>query len=105
MSYDVSLEADTGGEPVEIWTRNHTSNTGCMWRDAGLDLVAYEGAKASALRSAAHEACGVILENMEKYRAMEPGNGWGTVVSTVEFLTDISNACARYPATTVRICY
>jgi hypothetical protein len=105
MSYDVSLEADTGGEPVEVWTRNHTSNTADMWRDAGLDLRAYEGARASTLRSAAHDACMAILQDVEKYQAMEPDNGWGTVESTVSFLTDISNACAKYPATTVRICY
>jgi hypothetical protein len=76
-----------------------------MWQEAGLDLREYHGAKASALRSAAHEACGKIIHDMEKYRAMEPPNNWGTVVSTIEFLTDITNACARYPDAYVEVYY
>lgn len=105
MSYDIDLMADTGGEPVSIWSRNHTSNTACMWRAAGIELRDYHGGLASALRGPAHDACVKIIEEQDRYKKMEPGNGWGTVASTILFLTDIANACTRYPKTTVEVSY
>jgi hypothetical protein len=103
MSYDVYLEAATGGEPATIWERNHTSNTSGMWSEAGCDIAAFDGCSGAALGQAAHEAIMAISSNVPKYRTMEPGNGWGTVETTLAFLHDIHNACTRYPATTVRI--
>lgn len=103
MSYDVYLEAPTGGEPASIWDRNHTSNTAWMWCEAGCDISAFDGCSAAALGQAAYEAILAISSDVPKYRAVEPGNGWGTVESTLAFLHDIHNACTRWPATTVRV--
>lgn len=103
MSYDVYLMAETGGEPVEVWERNHTSNTAAIWRKAGCDIAAFDGLPASELGIAAASAMLEISEYHEKYLPLEPSNGWGTLLSTVEFLGAISMACAKYPATTVRV--
>lgn len=103
MSYDVYLMADTGGEPFPVWDRNHTSNTSSMWRAAGCDIAEFHGKKAHELKRAAHTAFMVILRNKGDYRSMEPGNGWGTVESTLDFLSDIETACAKYPMTTVEV--
>lgn len=103
MSYDVSLVAETGGEPAYVWDRNHTSNTSAMWRAAGCDIAEFDGMKAHELGRAAHMAYMVLLRNKGDYRSMEPRNGWGTVESTIEFLHDIDAACKKYPMTTVRV--
>ena len=104
MSYDVYLEIDTGApDPVEVWWRNHTSNTARMWSDAGLDLNAFNGKSAVLLQFAAANALVEITSNLDKYRAMEPDNGWGTVESTIEFIDSIVDACALHWRATVRV--
>lgn len=103
MSYDVSLLADTGGEPFAVWDYNHTSNTSAMWRTAGCDIAEFHDRKAHELGRAAHTAFMVILRNKGDYRAMEPDNGWGTVDSTLGFLAAIEEACKKYPMTTVSV--
>lgn len=103
MSYDVSLMADTGGEPVEVWQRNHTSNTSRMWKAAGCDIAAFDGCSGAALSSAAYEALTLLALDPETYRQFEPGNGWGTLESTKDFLRAIAEAGKKYPRTTVRV--
>lgn len=103
MSYDVSLMAETGGEAVQVWDRNHTSNTSAMWRAAGCDIAEFHGRKPHYLGSAAAHAFTEIYLNRENYRPMQPDNGWGTVESTLDFLAAISLACEKYPMTTVDV--
>lgn len=103
MSYDVSLMADTGGEPVTVWSYNHTSNTRAMWIAAGCDIAAFDGCSAAALSTAAYEALTLIALRPDAYRHMEPDNKWGTVESTKDFLRAIAEAGKKYPRTTVRV--
>lgn len=103
MSYDVSLLADTGGEPVTVWDYNHTSNTVAMWTAAGCDIAAFDGKQASELMMPAYDAMTMLALRPDAYRHMEPGNGWGTVESTKDFLRAIAEACKKYPRTTVRV--
>lgn len=106
MSYDIYLEADTGGpEPVEVFWRNHTSNTAVMWRKAGCDLAEFDGKPATELAGALAPALAEIEENRERYaRQWNPPNGWGSVETTIEFLTAILDGCRAHPLTTVRVC-
>jgi hypothetical protein len=103
MSYDVSLMADTGGEPVEAWSWNHTGNTARMWREAGCDLAAFHGRPARELGDALERALVEMVADPERFRAMEPQNGWGSYRSTLAFLSAIRDACRTYPATTVEV--
>ncbi len=104
MSYDVWLEVDTGGpEPVEVWERNHTSNTAGMWRGAGLDLGGCDGRQAAQVVEGVAAAVEVMERDPERFRAMNPPNGWGSYESCLAFLTAIRDACVAHPATTVRI--
>jgi len=105
MSYDVYLELDDKTETDNefVWERNHTSNTARMWRTAGCDIAEFDGKPASELGPAAARAIAAIVTEPEKYRPMEPANGWGSVPSTVHFLTAIWEACAEHPEATVRV--
>jgi hypothetical protein len=103
VSYDVYLEATTPTGTEVVWERNHTSNTSNMWRHAGCDIAAFDGKPASELGAAAARAIAAIVTEPEKYTPMEPRNRWGTLLSTVRFLTDIWDACRDWPNTTVQI--
>lgn len=116
MSYDVSFRlgtqhpcpqcgqcAATSGKEVERY--NHTSNTANMWREAGCDLAAYDGKLAKELEPALHNAIIQIIETPQKFKEMEPSNGWGTVKSTLAFLRNIQEECLRHPEAVVEVCY
>lgn len=106
MSYDVYLvpEEQAGLESaLYLWERNHTSNTSPIWRAAGCDVAEFDGRRASELGPAAVRAVAAITADPDKYRPMEPENGWGTVASTVCFLAEIWQACSQWPEATVRV--
>lgn len=104
MSYDISLEVDTGGEePVEVWSRNHTSNTASMWVAAGCDLALYDGKSAEQLGDALNTAIINMKAEPGRYREYNSPNGWGTYSTTLLFLEEIYRACAENPKTTVRV--
>jgi hypothetical protein len=104
MSYDVYLEVDAGGpETVEAYWRNHTSNTSGMWRKAGVDIAECDGVQASQMAEGLAVAVETIKADPESFREFEPGNGWGTVESTVSFLSDLLDACQRFPRAKVRV--
>jgi hypothetical protein len=104
MSYDVSFysgpqtpchacghSAIEGGK--ELASFNHTSNTAQMWRDAGCDLAAFHGKLASELAPVLLKTIQTIEEDPESYLQYEPSNGWGSLESTLHFLSNIYKAC------------
>lgn len=104
MSYDIYLEVDTGGEePVEVWWRNHTSNTASMWVAAGCDLALYHGKTATELAEAIEVAVANMKAEPGRYREYNSPNGWGTYSTTLLFLSEIHKACVENPKTTVRV--
>jgi len=103
VSYDVSLELPDGDQTVSVFERNHTSNTAPMWRKAGCDLAEFDGRSAGELGPIVARAIAAIVTEPEAYRPMEPGNGWGSLPSTVRFLVDIWDACTDSPEATVRV--
>lgn len=104
MSYDVSLEVDTGGpEAVEVYSRNHTSNTAAMWREAGCDIASFHGAGAGTFSVALDGAIRDMEERPKHYAKWNAPNGWGSYETTLEFLRDLLDACKRHPATKVSV--
>lgn len=108
MSYDITLTLITNdfvGNQVEteVFWRNHTSNTAAMWREAGVDFHNYHGRPASEMVSVLDSAVTHITEHTFHYRNFEPGNGWGTVESTVSFLRAVLDASYKYPTAIVDV--
>jgi hypothetical protein len=104
VSYDVWLEIDTGGgNTAYVFDRNMTSNVAPMWREAGADLAEMDGKPAVDCWPALANACDNMVDNPEKYKAMNPPNGWGSYDTCLDFLRSIRDACQEHPACTVRI--
>lgn len=106
MSYDISLEIDTGGlEPHsledEYW--NYTSNCAPMWRAAGLDLAEFDGKTAAECTPVLHAGCLELGSNPDKYRAMNPENGWGDYSGLMHRLAVLAAWFERHPKATVRV--
>ena len=108
MSWDVHLEADLGGpEPLRVGDldANYTWNVGPMFKaavgEAGLNHL--DGISAAEMR----EKCAAILAafnaNPEKFRALNPANGWGNFDGAREFIRTIHDACERAPKAIVRV--
>lgn len=114
MSYDVALmvgsqtpcptcghSAFEGGK--EVYSRNHTSNTAQMWRDAGCDLAEFDGKLAFELADSLQQAISKIEASPDDYRKYEPSNGWGDLDTTLAFLRGIYEACTVHPRAVVRV--
>jgi hypothetical protein len=104
MSYWVYLEISTGeGEPVDVFEWNYTSNGARMWREAGVDLRDLNGKNALHAMGPLAQAIGLMIEQPERFRALEPDNGWGSYDSLVPALQELLQAMARHHKTTVRV--
>lgn len=107
MSYDVYLQIDTGaGEPVTaFYVGNYTSNVGPMWCEAldGKLLREYDGAPCSEAAGPLAEAVKRMEADPEKYREMEPPNGWGDYEGALKYLRTLAEACAEHSKCTINV--
>lgn len=107
MSYDVSLEIETGAgnwaEVAEVG--NITYNVSPMFRKA----LAPDG-----LRGLDGHRAGECLRDLDagvihmttypaEYRELNPPNGWGNYEDTLRFLRRLRDLVKAHPATTIRI--
>jgi hypothetical protein len=106
MSYDVSLYISTGADKeAQVYESNHTSNCSGMWEDAGVDLRTMKGTSAKDQLPILKQAVETLRANPEKYRAMNPPNGWGSYESALRFIENLANACEENPACTIYVWY
>jgi hypothetical protein len=112
LSYDVYLQTKPckcgeyqGGDI--LYSANMTSNVAGMWNAAGAPLREWAYDKAHGPASELACKLGDAISNMERepprYRAMEPGNGWGTYEHCLEFLKKLRAACLRHPDAVVYV--
>lgn len=108
MSYDVWFEAELGGpSPVRVFdSLNYTSNVSEMWRDAmpPEGLKGFDGKTAAECRQVLVSGIAKMLDSPDRYRAMEPENGWGSFDGQLKFLIGILEHFDRAPHATVRVC-
>lgn len=102
MSYDISLEIDTGNselqEVVEIG--NYTYNCSGMFVRANskrLSLRELHGMTCTKAEPILAE----VVENMQKnpaeYKAMNPENGWGSYDTFLPYLENFLKQCRANP--------
>lgn len=108
MSYSVWLEIDTGSDEPQtvIEIGNYTTNVGPMWCDAlgGKLLREYADAPCSEAAGPLADAVKRMEADPDKYREMNPPNGWGDYEGALGFLRRIAEACASHPKCTIGIC-
>ena len=104
MSGNLYLEIDTGGtEPATIWDRNYTHNTNRMLRAAGFGFRDIDGMSAADAVARIEDAIRELKANPDRYREMNPENGWGSYEGILDVLCEFAQACHEHPKTTVAV--
>jgi len=88
-----------------IYERNITHNLGIMWSEAGIynDLYVSDGKKAKDIIKNLVAGQKRMLNNPDKYKALEPENKWGTYEDALIFLKDVIKNCEENPDAIIRI--
>ncbi len=109
MSYSVTVffpgVIDPEAEAV-AWEGNYTRNVSRMWRVAlgnGLGEWIESLPFASSLQPILAEGIERMEADPERYREMEPDNGWGNYEGALDFLRGIEGACRNFPLARVRV--
>jgi hypothetical protein len=112
-----------------VWIGNITYNISPMWADAlrvdagvavdagggirrimGFDgsrepygIHRFEGAPGVEAAGPLIEAVRTMESDPERYKAMEPDNGWGSYDGALAFLRRIADECVAYPAYRIHV--
>ena len=93
MSWDFGMEVDVGGkEPATLkYDRNYTYNVSPMFYEAmgGDGIASIEGKTGEEAAPLLSQAIKAMVEEPEKYKAMNPANGWGDYDGALELLRDL----------------
>lgn len=106
MSYDIWLEADIGDGkrlPLAALDWNYTSNCGPMWRAAGADLADFDMLPAGECTADLRSAINNMLADPDRFRAMNPENGWGSYDTLLPALCRLLAAFEEAPKAIVRV--
>lgn len=107
MSYDISLNIDTGGRyPATIVDcGNYTYNVAPMFARAlgGKGLNDIDGEEAWKVIPKLEHAIEHMGTHAADYRELNPPNGWGNYDGALEYLRGVLKACKENPKCTIRI--
>ena len=106
MSYDIYLEMDAGGpRPMSVEVGNYTSNAVPIWTQAlyGKSLADYDGREARTVVEELEFGLEQIDMYPERFRDLEPENGWGDLEGATQYLRKLKDMCLRYPLAKIRI--
>ena len=109
MSYDVSFKAKLEG--VDQWVYvgddwiNHTSNPAAMIKEvcSPPHPSEWNGKLCADMHPVLMQGISLLILHPQRYRQFEAGNGWGTVATTLEFLTKIADNCDKYPTAVIEV--
>jgi len=103
MSYDVWIECSHCHQELEECF-NYTYNISSMLHDVGIKLNELDSIPAKCIESNYLTPGILLLEaNPEKYRAMNPKNGFGNYDSLLTWLKNIRDQCLKYPDSNFRV--
>lgn len=82
-----------------VFDGNITHNLVPMWEEAGCYEALYDssGKKARSILPKLKRALKAIQADPDKYKVLEPANGWGTYESAINFLEKVIEACKNNP--------
>ena len=107
MSYDVSLVINTGHQNAEVCdVGNMTYNVSPMFQEAlgGDGLMGMQGHKAKDSIPLLQQAVKDMRDHPDKYKAMNPSNGWGDYHGALAYLEKLLESCKDHPRCTIYIC-
>jgi hypothetical protein len=105
MSLDVSL---LERRPVEVYSANITHNLGGMAKEAGIYMHLWRPdelgiTKAHQLIEPLRKGLDVLKAEPDRFKALNPPNGWGSYDGLVRFVEDYLAACVAKPEATVDV--
>lgn len=109
MSYDVHLEIGVGGdEPARLGflDANYTWNVYPMFKAALGDegfCNDWDGLRAEIAADRCERTLAAFDADPDRFRALNPENGWGNYEGARAFIQAIGDACAKAPLATLRV--
>ncbi len=105
MSLDVSLVMML---PCEVYEGNITHNLNGMAKEAGLYQWLWrpdeiEVTTAKQLIGPLKVGLALLESDPDRFRKLNPPNGWGTYDGLVEVVRDYLEACEKYPTATIQV--
>lgn len=99
MSLDVYINATV---KTEVFSRNITHNLGPMAKEAGIYQHLWRPdeigiTKASQLIEPLAKGLALLESEPERFKALNPSNGWGDYGGLVEFVGKYLGACRQFP--------
>jgi hypothetical protein len=106
VSLDVYLELV---QPVAVFDANITHNLGAMAREAGVYLACWRPEEIGAEKAAdivpvLTEGLRLLREDPDRFKALNPENGWGDYEGLVNFVQSYRDACMESPEAAIRVC-
>lgn len=96
MSLDFSL---LGKKEETLYSGNITGNLVPMWYVAHVYDALYESGDKTAkdILPILKSGLKMMLKNPDKFKKLNPDNGWGDYETAVEFLEEVITACEKNP--------
>jgi hypothetical protein len=107
MSLDVSLKKEAT-TTVEVYTRNITHNLNDMAEAAGIykhlwrpeEIGIY---RAGSLIEPLTKGLALLESDPDRFKALNPVNGWGDYDALVEFVKEYLRACQVHPEADIEV--
>jgi hypothetical protein len=89
----------------DSWARNATHNLSKMWIEAGVYDALYEshGKTASEIRGSVADGLSLMRKEPNRFKALNPPNGWGSYEGAIEFLESLLIGCDATPKAVIRV--
>lgn len=107
MSLDVSISKIVTQE-INVFDYTITHNLGLMAKEAGIYMYLWRPeelkiTKAYELITPLREGLSRLLQDPEKYKLLNPENGWGNYDNLVSFVDKYLKACIQDPDGDIRV--
>lgn len=104
----VTVKLRDADEDDSIYSRNITHNLGKMAREAGLYEAMWRPdeqgwTSARELIEPLRDGVALLQSDPERFKALNPENGWGTYDGLLAFAADYLGACMTWPTAEVRV--
>ncbi len=106
MSYDLELRIHTGVGMARIDTGrgfNYTYNVRDMLEAVGIVFNDLRGKPMSEVSLVFNKGIAKLKKDPEKYKAMNPENGWGSYETLVPFMEEMNHVFSKHPKATFRV--
>lgn len=104
MSWDISLKKKEMLDVEVSDIGNYTYNVSKMYIEAiGQSLSAFHGANAEESIPLLRKCVEEMTSNPEKYKNMNPTNGWGNYEGALDYVQKLLHACEKNPDSTIEV--